>query len=205
MSKKTIKIDLNERDVFEFLNNWNFETDITGVLLEKEIISEVIKEIKLEKFYDLVNLLAISRPGPISSGITEEFIKRKRANEKIKYEHPFLKEILKETYGLILYQEQIEEIIMKFGGFSKEEAISMRKVLGKRANNINDVKKEFIERALDNGFDRYFIERLYEELNKYTPYTCRKEAFYNIGIILYIQAYLRVKYKNYFNIKDKDI
>ena len=196
MKERVIEINLDEKDVLRFLNSWDFETD---VLIEKEIIREVVRKTKLEEFDDLVHLLAISRPGPLSLGTSEEFIKRKRINKKVQYEHPILKEILEGTYGLILYHEQIEEIIRKFGGFSKEEAISMRRSLGKKSKNMESIKKEFMERALNNGFKGDFIERLYEKLKNYAAYVCSKKAFYNIGIILYIQAYLRVKYKKYFN------
>ena len=123
------KIPLDDKKVFEMLS----QGDSTGVFqLESTGIRKIMKRLKPNKLEDIVALLALYRPGPLQSGMVDDFINRKNGKEKIEYPHKNLEIILKETYGVILYQEQVMKIASYMANYSLGEADLLRRAMGKK-------------------------------------------------------------------------
>lgn len=107
--------------------------DTAGVFqLESEGITRLVMDLKPSHFEDLIPLVALYRPGPLGSGMVEDFIKRRHGEKEVTYLHPLLEPILKDTFGVILYQEQVMQIASAMGGFSLGQADLMRRAMGKR-------------------------------------------------------------------------
>jgi DNA polymerase-3 subunit alpha len=124
-------ISINDKKTFEMLGNG----DCLGVFqLESSGMRELVLDLKPSKFDDLVALLALYRPGPLQSGMVSDFVETKTKNKKIKYLHPSLKPILEETYGIILYQEQVMTIASELAGFSMSEADILRGAISKKTS-----------------------------------------------------------------------
>ena len=123
------KIPLDDKAVYELLMSG--ETD--GVFqLESAGMKKLIKELKPSVFEDLGALVALFRPGPLDSGMVDDFVKRKHGEQKITYAHPLLEPVLKDTYGTIVYQEQIMQVVQVLAGFSLGQADILRRAIGKK-------------------------------------------------------------------------
>lgn len=130
--------------------------------LESTGMKEVLRKLKPDAFTDVIALLALYRPGPLGSGMVDDFIKRKHGLAKITYDHPSLEPILKETYGIILYQEQVMQIANVIAGFSLGQADQMRRAMGKKKQEILErMEADFQEGAKKNGVDSAIAKRLW--------------------------------------------
>ena len=106
----------------------------------------LLAKMKPTAFEDIIAVLALYRPGPLNSGLHEIYTRRKHGEEAVSYPHPLLEEILSETNGVLIYQEQIMRVAQRMGGFSLADADSLRKAMGKKsANLMADYKPKFIE------------------------------------------------------------
>ncbi len=163
--------------------------------LESSGMQELMKKLKPNYFEDIIALIALYRPGPLNSGMADEFIQRKRNPQKIKFDHPFLESILKETYGVIVYQEQVMEIARTIGGFSMGKADELRKAMGKKlVDKMNDLKKVFVQGAIDQEIDQSFAENLYDQMAKFGEYGFNKSHSAAYALITYQTAYLKSNY-----------
>ncbi len=163
--------------------------------LESSGMQELMVKLKPMSFEDIVALIALYRPGPLNSGMAEEFIKRKNNPGKIRYEHPLLKNVLKETYGVIVYQEQVMEIARAIGGFSMAKADELRKAMGKKnAEKMNAMKEEFVSGAISNKIDKNLAENLYDQMAKFGEYGFNKSHSAAYSMITYQTAYLKANY-----------
>ena len=114
--------------------------------LESGGMRDLLKKMKPSEFEDLIAIIALYRPGPMGSGMLDDFIKRKRGEQKISYPHPKLEGVLKATYGIILYQEQVMQIASVIAGFSMAQADDLRKAMGKKiASEMKKTRSFFIE------------------------------------------------------------
>ncbi|WP_297597034.1 DNA polymerase III subunit alpha [uncultured Cetobacterium sp.] len=192
---KNIKLDdipLGEKKVYEMLSTG----DSLGVFqLESTGIRKILVQLKPNKFEDIIALLALYRPGPLGSGMVESFIKCKNGIEEIKYPHPTLEKILKETYGVILYQEQVMKIANVMANYSLGEADLLRRAMGKKQASIMDENREkFIERAVKNNYSKEKAEEIFDLIDKFAGYGFNKSHSAAYAMIAYWTAYFKFFY-----------
>ena len=168
----------------------------TGVFqLESSGMKELMKRLQPREFKDLIALIALYRPGPLGSNMVDDFIKRKHGQVKIDYFHPALEPILKETYGIILYQEQVMQIARVLAGYSMAEADELRKAIAKKKKEIMDQHRErFIKGALKNGVKKELAEHLFDLIEKFGGYGFNKSHSTAYAMVAYQTAYLKAHY-----------
>jgi DNA polymerase-3 subunit alpha len=146
--------------------------DLEGVFqLESDGMKQIVKDLKPSGIEDISAILALYRPGPLDAGLIPIFIQRKHGDEPIKYDHPLLEPILKETYAVLVYQEQIMKMAQDLAGYSLGEADLLRRAMGKK--KISEMQKHreiFIDGAMKNGVDRDISENLFEQMVKFAEY-----------------------------------
>ena len=185
-------IPMDDKSTFEIFQKG--ETD--GVFqFESSGMRDLLKAIKPEKFEDLIAINALYRPGPLNSGMADAFKRRKNGKEKIIYVFSELEPILKNTYGLIIYQEQLMQIFETIAGFSLGKANEMRIILAKRIDSeIPELKKMFLTGAIKNGFDKEKAELLFSQMKEFAPYLFNKSHSVSYAILAYQTAYLKAHY-----------
>ncbi|MCQ8211612.1 DNA polymerase III subunit alpha [Cetobacterium somerae] len=185
-------ISLNEKKVYEMLSTG----DSLGVFqLESLGIRKILVQLKPNRFEDIIALLALYRPGPLGSGMVENFINCKNGIEEIKYPHPTLEKVLKETYGVILYQEQVMKIANIMANYSLGEADLLRRAMGKKQASIMDENREkFVERAIKNGYLKEKAEEIFDLIDKFAGYGFNKSHSAAYALIAYWTAYFKCFY-----------
>ena len=186
------KIPLDDKATYQLVS----EGRTTGVFqLESSGMKELLRRLKPEVFEDMVALVALYRPGPLGSNMVDEFINGKQGTAKIEYFLPVLEPILKETYGVILYQEQVMKIAQVLASYSLAEADELRKAIGKKkAEVMARHRARFIEGAIKNGVDRKMAERLFMLIEKFGGYGFNKSHSAAYAMIAYQTAYLKAHY-----------
>ena len=189
-------IDLNDQKVYETIQNGN----TIGIFqIESSGMQALNKKLKTNSFDDLVAVLALYRPGPMESGMVNDFIDRKHGIKKTKYIFMELEEILKSTYGVIVYQEQVMQIVQRIGGFSLGEADLIRRAMGKKDNKIMaENKAKFLSGAKNNGFDVAKSDELWELIVKFAGYGFNKSHSAAYAMISFQTAYLKTYYEHEF-------
>ncbi|WP_251442555.1 DNA polymerase III subunit alpha [Veillonella intestinalis] len=170
--------------------------DTPGVFqLESEGITKLVMDLRPEHFEDLIPLVALYRPGPLGSGMVEDFIKRRHGEMEITYLHPLLEPILKDTFGVILYQEQVMQIASAMGGFSLGQADLMRRAMGKKKESVLKAQREsFIEGATKNQIDPAIANEVFDLLVYFAGYGFNKSHSAAYAYIAYQTAYLKAHY-----------
>lgn len=186
------KIPLNDRKTFELLQ----KGDTLGVFqLESQGFRDILRRLKPDRFEDLIAIVALYRPGPIQSGMLESYIRRKRGEEKIDYFSPELKDILKETYGVVAYQEQVMQIASKLAGYSMGEADLLRRAMGKKkAELMEEQRIKFIEKAKIAGTPTKLAEEIFDKIAPFAGYAFNKSHSAGYALISYRTAYLKAHY-----------
>ncbi|MBI4357954.1 MAG: DNA polymerase III subunit alpha [Candidatus Omnitrophica bacterium] len=163
--------------------------------LESSGMRDLLKKMKPSRFGDLVALLALYRPGPLGSGMVDDFIRRMHNPTLIQYDHPALEPILKETYGIILYQEQVMQIVSALAGFSLAKADSLRRAMGKKIPEIMErEKKSFIEGATKRRIHSKTAEKIWNLIEYFSGYGFNKSHSTAYAFISYQTAYLKANY-----------
>jgi len=190
------RLDLEDEAVYKLLSSGNSK----GVFqLESSGMQNLLKMLVPDKFDDLVAVLALYRPGPLDSGMVDEFIERKNGKKPILYPHPSLKDVLKKTYGVILYQEQVMEIARVIGGFTMAEADNLRKAMGKKKPEIlEEAKEQFIEGAVKRKIERRIAEEIFEMVKTFGRYGFNKSHSTAYAILAFQTAYLKTHYSVYY-------
>jgi DNA polymerase-3 subunit alpha len=146
--------------------------DLEGIFqLESEGMKQIVKDLKPSGIEDISSILALYRPGPLDAGLIPIFINRKHGKEPIKYDHPLLESILKETYAVLVYQEQIMKMAQDLANYSLGEADLLRRAMGKK--KISEMQKHreiFIDGATKNGVPIHTAENLFEQMIKFAEY-----------------------------------
>lgn len=168
----------------------------TGIFqLESRGMRELLRKIAPDRFEDLIAVVALYRPGPLGSGMIEDFIKRKKGQIPVKYELPQLKEILDETYGVILYQEQVMMIANKIANFTLGQADMLRKAMGKKMPEEMEKQKEaFIRGAVANGISEKKAAKLFDLMAPFAEYGFNKSHSAAYAYLAYQTAYLKAHY-----------
>jgi len=187
---------LDDRKTYEFLSSGA----TTGVFqLESEGMRDILIKMQPSRFEDLIALVALYRPGPIKSGMIDDFIKRKRGEKAIRYELPQLREILDETYGVILYQEQVMSIANKLANFTMAQADLLRKAMGKKKADVMEKQKEnFIAGTVKNGITQKKAARLFDLMAFFAEYGFNKSHSAAYAFISYQTAYLKTHFPEHF-------
>lgn len=186
------KIPYDDPNTFKLL----CEGKTTGVFqLESEGMKKLVKNLAPSVFSDIAALVALFRPGPIQAGMIDLFVNRKHGKEKIVYEHPLLEDILKDTYGTIVYQEQVMEIAKKLAGFSPGDADGLRKAMGKKIpEEMDKYKEQFIKGCEKNSISRKLATKIFDQMYKFAGYGFNKSHSVAYATIAYQTAYLKANY-----------
>jgi DNA polymerase-3 subunit alpha len=184
------RIPLDDTETFKLLS----DGETTGVFqLEGSGMRRYIKELKPTTFSDIAAMVALYRPGPMEQ--IPRFIKAKHGQEPIHYPHPALADILKETYGVIVYQEQVLFIVRTFAGYSLGQADIFRKAMGKKiAEVMKKERRNFIAGAKKNSFSAEVAEEVFNLIEPFAGYAFNKAHAVSYALIAYQTAYLKSNY-----------
>ncbi len=188
------KINQNDEKVFSLLSTG----ETTGLFqLESAGMRDSIKQMKPNKFDDIIALVALYRPGPMSN--IPIYNDCKNGVKEPDYIHPILKEILKPTYGIIIYQEQVMQIAQTLAGFTAGEADILRRAMGKKKKSELDKQKErFINGAIKNGIDKEVANYVFTKIEPFAQYGFNKSHAAAYALIAYQTAYLKTYHKEDF-------
>ena len=172
------------------------EAKTLGVFqLESSGMRDILRKMKPEIFSDIIALVALFRPGPIGSGMIDSFIKRKHGTEEIENILPQMNEILKETYGVIVYQEQVMKLANTLAGFTMAQADSLRKAMGKKIREgIMSQRNNFVTGAVGNGINEKKANEVFALMEQFGKYGFNKSHSAAYALISYRTAYLKAHY-----------
>ncbi len=184
------KIDENDPKVYETIQ----QGDTAGMFqIESSGMQDLNKRLKPDNFEDLIAVLALYRPGPMESGMLESFIERKHGREAIEYTFDAMESILKPTYGVIVYQEQVMQIVQTIGGFSLGYSDIIRRAMGKK-KDMAMYNAEFSEGAQKQGYDYDKASGLFDLIEKFAGYGFNKSHSAAYAMITFQTAWLKVYY-----------
>ena len=189
-------IPLNHTRVYRILA----EGKTKGIFqMESFGITKYIRQMKPTQFEDLIALIALYRPGPLGSDMITRYINRKKNKEPVVYPHPLTEDILKETYGVMLYQEQIIHIVQEVGGFSLAEADIFRRAMGKKKKEIlSQQRTRFVSQSIAKGLKEQEAIDIFDQIDKFGGYGFNKSHSAAYALISYQTAYLKSFYPKQF-------
>jgi DNA polymerase-3 subunit alpha len=163
--------------------------------VESSGMRDLLKKLEPERFEDVIALLALYRPGPIGSGMLDDFMQRRHNRVPIKYNHPKLETILKETYGIIVYQEQIMQIVSDLAGFSLAQADLLRRAIAKKIPEVMEQqRKNFILGCIKNNISESVANRIFDLIEYFSGYGFNKSHSAAYALISYRTAYLKANF-----------
>lgn len=184
-------IPLDDKQTYKLLGEG---ATIGTFQLESSGMRDLACKLKADVFEDLIALVALYRPGPLNSGMVDEFIKAKHSG-RIKYFHPSLKSILEETYGVIVYQEQVMQIASSLGGFTLAQADELRRAMSKKIpEKMEKMRELFIQGAHKNGLTKELANNIFELMAKFAEYGFNKSHSAAYALISYRTLYLKTHY-----------
>lgn len=190
------KIPLDDSKTYAMLSGG----DTLGVFqMESSGITALIKDLKPDRFTDLIALVALYRPGPLGSGMVEDFIARRHGQKQVDYLHPLLELILDDTFGVILYQEQVMKIASVLAGFTLGQADLLRRAMGKKkAEVIAGQKDNFLKGAAAKGVDEGQAREIFDLIAHFADYGFNKSHSAAYALVAYQTAYLKTHYPQEF-------
>ncbi len=184
------KIPLDDKKAFELLNRGD---TIAVFQLESTGMQDLCKKFGVDKIEDIIALIALYRPGPMQ--FIPEFIARKTGQMKIEYDHPAMEKILKETYGIMLYQEQVMQVVQEVAGFSLGQADILRRAIGKKkVKELAAQHEKFVQGCGANKISQERADQIWEKIAKFAGYGFNKSHSAAYGFIAYRTAYLKANY-----------
>jgi DNA polymerase-3 subunit alpha len=189
-------LPLDDTETYRFLGTGK----TTGVFqLESDGMKDILIKMQPTQFEDVIALVALYRPGPIGAGMVDEFIRRKKSGKGITYYFDEIRGILEETYGIILYQEQVMSIANKLSGYSLGQADVLRKAMGKKIPEVMAEQKEtFVKGAVESGHNERKAADLFSDISKFAEYGFNKSHSAAYAYIAYQTAYLKAHHPAYF-------
>ncbi len=186
------RLDLSDGKTYELLQRG----DTTGVFqLESAGMKRYLRQLKPVEFEDIVAMVSLYRPGPLTAGLTDRFIARKNGAEKVKYDHQLMENSLQTTYGVLVYQEQVMQIAKDMCGFSGGEADTLRKAVGKKNREMmKKMKDKIIKGALANDVEKRIAEKFWSDLEGFADYAFNKSHAACYAFIAFQTAYLKAHY-----------
>ncbi len=185
-------IPLDDKKTYKLLQ----EGETVGVFqLESSGMRKLLRDMKPECFEDISSVLALYRPGPLGSGMVSDFVRRKRGEEPVKYPHPLLEPILKDTYGVIVYQEQVMQIANVMAGFTLGEADLLRRAMGKKLPDVlSQQRSRFLNGAQERGIPEDVANHVFDLMEYFAGYGFNKSHTVAYGLLAYQSAYLKAHY-----------
>jgi len=185
-------ISLQDKKTYQLLASG----ETVGVFqVESSGMKELLRRLKPEKFEDLIAVLALYRPGPIGSGMLEDFIQRKHGQKPINYSYPKLEPILKDTYGIIVFQEQVMQIASTLAGFSFSEADLLRRAMGKKNPEVmEEQRKHFVEGCKKNRIPESITHKIFDLMEYFAGYGFNKSHSTAYALISFRTAYLKANF-----------
>ncbi len=185
-------IDITDKAMYEMLTRG----DTLGVFqLESTGMQDLMKKVKPDCFEDIVASNALYRPGPLESGMVDDFINRKHGHTAVQYDFEELRPILHETYGVIVYQEQVQQVAMKLASYTAGAADLLRRAMGKKKpEEMAKQKERFVQGALANGFNADKVDHLFELMAKFAGYGFNKSHAAAYSLITCQTAYIKAHY-----------
>ncbi|HHU32788.1 MAG TPA: DNA polymerase III subunit alpha [Clostridia bacterium] len=189
---KPERLPLDDQDTYDLLSSG----ESIGVFqLESSGMRNILRNLRPERFEDIIALVALYRPGPLGSGMVEDFIARKHGEVPVTYLHPKLEPILRDTYGIILYQEQVMRIASELAGFSLGQADLLRRAMGKKKPEIIAAQREnFLKGALENGINNTISAEIFDLMAYFAGYGFNKSHSAAYAFLAYQTAYLKAHY-----------
>ena len=197
---KTIDIanlDLDDKATYQLLA----KADTTGVFqLESRGMRQYLQRLIPDNFEDISAILALYRPGPLTAGLVDKFIERRHGHQDAEVVHPALEPSLRNTYGVLVYQEQVMQISREVCGFTGIEADELRKAIGKKEREtMHKIKNRFIEGGIKNSqIPKDMIEKLWKDIVGFADYAFNRSHSVSYGLISYQTAYLKTHYRSAF-------
>jgi DNA polymerase-3 subunit alpha len=187
-----LAIPLDDAEVYKMLS----AADVTGVFqVESSGFRELLKKLRPDCFEDIVAAGALYRPGPLEGGMVDDFIDRKHGRMKVEYDDPLLEPILRDTYGVIVYQEQVMQISSALAGYSLGRADLLRRAMGKKKAEVMAKEKAgFLAGAAEKGIDVGIAERVFDLMEKFAGYGFNRSHSAAYGLLTYQTAYLKRYY-----------
>jgi DNA polymerase III subunit alpha len=185
-------LPLDDADAFRLLQ----AAHTTAVFqLESPGMKELLRKLKPDSFDDIVAAVALYRPGPLDAGMVDEYINRKHGKAQVKYPHPKAEPILKPTYGVILYQEQVMQIAQDLAGYSLGGADLLRRAMGKKKPEEMERQREiFLKGAADNGIEQHQAEPIFNLMETFARYGFNKSHSVAYALVAYQTAWLKAHY-----------
>jgi len=163
--------------------------------LENSGMTRLLIRSKPKKFEDIIACIALYRPGPLESGMTEDYVRRKNGEDAVTYPHESLKGILEDTYGTMVYQEQVMLISQIIAGFTMAEADALRKAMGKKKMDVMEqLKSKFVDQSVERGHKADWAGKLFDNMAEFGKYGFNKSHSAAYGMITYQTAYLKAHY-----------
>ncbi len=190
------KVDFDDPEIYKLIQSG---ATVGLFQIESSGMQSLNERLAPTNFEDLIAVLALYRPGPMESGMLDDFIERKHGRQEIIYDFPELEPILKPTYGVIVYQEQVMQIVQTIGGFSLGGADVVRRAMGKKIKEEMDrLKGEFADGAVKKGFDRRKSEELFDLIVKFAGYGFNKSHSAAYAMVTFETSYLKAYYPQEF-------
>lgn len=184
------KLSLDNKKTFDLLNLGK----TLGIFqLESGGMQDLARKLHIDLFEEIIAVGALYRPGPMD--MIPSFILRKHGKEKIEFDHPLMKEILQETYGVMVYQEQVMQIASKLAGYSLGEGDVLRRAMGKKdAKEMTRQRKKFVQGAFDKGIDEELAKQIFDKIEKFASYGFNKSHATAYAYLSYTTAFLKANY-----------
>jgi DNA polymerase-3 subunit alpha len=191
-----VEENIEDNEVYKYISTG----ETLGLFqIESAGMQDLAKKLKPDGFEDVIAMLALYRPGPMESGMLDDFVERKHGRAEITYMFPELEEILKPTYGVIVYQEQVMQIVQTIGGFSLGGADLVRRGMGKKDQALLDkLKVEFVDGAIKNGFEKEKSGALFDLILKFAGYGFNKSHSAAYAMITFYTSFLKHYYPTEF-------
>ena len=190
------KIPLDDAAACEMLTRG----ETVGVFqMESGGMTNLVRELRPRHFEDLIPLVALYRPGPLNSGMVEDFVRGRHGTKKAVYQHPMLEPILRDTFGVILYQEQVMQIASTMGGFTLGQADLLRRAMGKKKHEVLAAQRErFLAGASERGVTPTVANEVFSLMEKFADYGFNKSHSAAYALVAYQTAYLKAHYPEEF-------
>jgi DNA polymerase-3 subunit alpha len=185
-------LPLDLKDVYNMISTGETE----GVFqMESSGFRKLVRQLRPDRFGDIIAVLALYRPGPLGGGMVDDYVMRKRGEQALEYPHASLKPVLEETYGVIVYQEQVMRIACIIGGFAMSKADELRKAISrKKEDKMKQLRQEFIAGGKKQGHSEEFLSNLMDNVEKFGLYGFNKSHSAAYAFISYWTAFLKTRF-----------
>jgi len=190
------RLAFDDAETFQLLSRG----DTVGVFqMEGSGMRRFLSDLKPSSFDDVIAAISLFRPGTLDSGMVDPFIKRKHGKEKVEYDHPLLEPVLRDTYGVIVYQEQVMRVAQALSGYTLQEADMLRAAMGKKNKQVMERERaRFVEGAVRNGVNQALAQSIFEKIGTFASYGFNRSHAAAYALTTYITAYLKAHFPREF-------